>query len=179
MTIEAWHVRQASAADLGALSLVGAATFFETFAGLLDGQAIVDHCVEEHSRAAYGAYLESEDCAAWLAEAADGGAPLGYALLSSTRLPASNPRYDIELKRIYVLSRFHGTGLGRALMHGAVEHARAKNATRLLLGVFIGNRRAIAFYRSSGFTQIATRRFKVGGSLYEDIVLAKSLKADL
>lgn len=179
MTTKAWYVRQASTADIGALSLVGAATFLETFAGLLDGQAIVDHCSKEHGRAAYGAYLEDQDCAAWLASAADGGAPLGYALLSSTKLAGSNPGVDIELKRIYVLSRFHGTGLGGALMDQAIEYARAKNAVRLLLGVFTGNSRAIAFYRRNGFRQIATRHFEVGGRLYDDVVLAKSLEADV
>lgn len=54
----AWQVRLASMADTESLALVGAATFLETFAGILDGSAIVAHCGREHSPVAYRRYLE-------------------------------------------------------------------------------------------------------------------------
>ena len=49
------------------------------------------------------------------------------------------------------------------------------SARRLLLGVKDDNHRAIAFYTKQGFRQIATRRFDVGGTLYDDVVLARDL----
>jgi GNAT superfamily N-acetyltransferase len=155
--------------------LVGAATFLETFAGVLEGSAIVEHCRKEHSSAAYLRYLGSGGTV-WLAEAGKGDAPIGFALLGSSLLPGTNPDgSDLELKRIYSLSRFHGTGVGMALMRLVVEHATRAAAHRLVLGVYAGNSRAIAFYGKQGFTPIARRRFQVGPRDYDDIVFAKPL----
>lgn len=83
---------------------------------------------------------------------------------------------DIELKRIYLLSRWHGTGAGRALMQAAIAHARACGAPNLLLGVYQGNDRAVAFYRRAGFETVGTRRFQVGEGVYDDLVMALPLE---
>ncbi len=165
-----WTVREAGTADAAALALIGAATFLETFAGILDGAAIVAHCAAQHSDAAYRAHLAS-GARAWLAEV-PGGAPVGFALVGRPDLDAAKAG-DIELKRIYSLSRFHGSGLGAALMREAI--AAAEGHRRLLLGVYAGNERALAFYRKQGFAEIGTRRFNVGGTLYDDRVLARPL----
>jgi GNAT superfamily N-acetyltransferase len=170
-----WHVRAASGEDIERLALIGSATFLETFAGVLEGGAIVAHCLREHSPAAYRGQFDRGACA-WLAESGEGGAPIGFALLGLTDLPGSDPAgADLELKRIYTLSRFHGSGVGSELMHRAVECAREKGAGRLLLGVYAGNRRALAFYAKQGFERIADRRFRVGDRDYDDIVFARSL----
>jgi GNAT superfamily N-acetyltransferase len=170
-----WQVRKASSGDVDRLALIGAATFLETFAGILDGSAIIAHCQREHSADAYRAYLET-GAAAWLAETEEGQAPIGFALVASSSLPGSNPDgSDLELKRIYSLSRFHGTGVGGALMQQAVGYALETRALRLLLGVYAGNERARAFYRKQGFIRIADRLFRVGDRDYEDIVFAKAL----
>lgn len=62
-------IRPATGADAGRLALVGAATFLETFAGTLDGDAIVAHCARVHAAAAYAEALAG-GARAWLAEAA-------------------------------------------------------------------------------------------------------------
>lgn len=167
-----WRIRQATREDVGALALIGAATFLETFADVLDGAAIVAHCERAHSRAAYEAYLDA-GAQAWLAEVEPGQAPVGYALSAEPDLPGARES-DRELKRIYSLSRFHGSGLGAALMTAAVEAAAGHE--RLLLGVYARNARAIAFYRKHGFEPIGERRFDVGGKLYDDAVLARTLR---
>lgn len=168
-----WRIRAASAQDSARLGLVGAATFLETFAGILDGEAIVAHCAHEHRPSGYDAYL-ANGAAAWLGETAAGDAPVGYAMVAAPNLPGAEPR-DLELKRIYVLSRFHGSGLGRALMGAAVEHATRFGAPRLLLGVYKRNHRALSFYARSGFEPIGERLFQVGDRHYEDLVLARRL----
>lgn len=170
-----WRVREAGFEDVGRLALVGAATFLETFAAVLDGSAIVDHCEAEHSRESYARYLASGG-KAWLAETAEGAAPVGFALVGTSSLPGTDPDGgDLELKRIYSLSRFHGRGLGAALMEAALEYAVDQRARRLLLGVYAGNERAMAFYRKQGFSPVAERRFRVGNRDYDDVVFAKAL----
>lgn len=171
--IPTWTIREAGEDDASALALIGAATFLETFAGILDGDAIVGHCAAQHTEAAYSAYL-ADGGRAWIAEAQPGGAPIGFTLVGKPDLAAACEG-DIELKRIYSLSRFHGTGLGAALMRQALEAASGHQ--RLLLGVYAGNQRALAFYRKQGFSDLGTRQFNVGGKLYDDLVLARPLTA--
>lgn len=163
--------RPADAADAPALALVGAATFLETFAGVLDGGAIVAHCAREHATERYAAWLRERTTGLWLATVPPGDAPVGYAVVAPAALPISDPRADdLELKRIYVLARFHGTGTGRALLKAAIEGARERGASRLLLGVYAGNARAIGFYQRQGFEAIGMRRFAVGDREYDDII---------
>lgn len=170
-----WTIRQAAAPDADRLALIGCATFLETFAGLLDGAAIVSHCETEHSPASYRRYFDKA-CRAWLVEADAGNAPIGFSLVGLTDLPgSSSDGSDIELKRIYALSRFHGSGIGARLMQQAVGYAEVQGYRRLLLGVYAGNDRARAFYAKNGFIQIADRRFRVGNREYDDVVLAKPI----
>lgn len=170
-----WRVRRAAAEDAEALALVGAATFLESFAGTLAANAIIGHCTAHHRAEAYAAALDA-GAAAWLAEADPGGAPVGYVLLHKPDLVdiATTPD-DLELKRIYAFSRYHGSGLGGALMDAAADEARNRGATRLLLGVYAGNARALSFYARQGFVQAGTRRFQVGPQIYDDFILAMPL----
>jgi ribosomal protein S18 acetylase RimI-like enzyme len=163
-------IREASAADAPRLSLVANATFLETFAGLIDGEALVAHCARHHEPDHLRARLDA-GARAWLAEL--DGAPVGYALLVEPELEAAQPG-DIELKKIYLLSRFHGGDTAARLLASTIDGAAGHS--RLMLGVKDDNHRAIGFYRKHGFGQIATRRFDVGGTLYDDVVLARDLE---
>ncbi|MGY4514798.1 GNAT family N-acetyltransferase [Lysobacter sp. HA18] len=170
-------IRPAQPGDEHALALVGQATFLETFAGVLDGTAIVEHCARAHSATQYRSWLDDGDVAIWLAEVAPGNAPAGYAVVAKAELPGADAARDLELKRIYLLGRYHGGGVGRSLLQHAIMHAREAGASRLLLGVYAGNASAIAFYRRAGFVHVADRRFNVGGRDYDDHVMALPLDA--
>ena len=172
--MSAASIRRATRADVPALSLVGSATFLETFAGVINGADIVAHCVTEHSAAAYENLLTGVEAAAWLAESLDGGAPVGYAVLNRPKLPGAGLD-DLEIKRIYVLARFHGSGVGAGLMSEALDESKRRGARRAVLGVYAQNHRALAFYAKHGFTRIGERHFKVGANTYFDYVLAREL----
>ena len=119
------------------------------------------------------------------------GAPVGYAMLTAPELPSFDVQPgDIELKRIYLLSRFRslrtpvidtagrtleGLRAGQALMDAAVLDAKTMGRTRLLLGTHAGNQRAIAFYERNGFVQAGTRTFQVGTQVCSDFIFAKPL----
>nr|WP_246587030.1 GNAT family N-acetyltransferase [Stakelama flava] len=156
------------------MALVGAATFLDGFATVIEGDAMIAHCRNAHGADSYRALLERSDSEAWLAEVMPGGAPVGYCVLTAPDLPDAGTG-DVEVKRIYSLSRFHGSGIGMALMDRAIRAARDRGATRLMLGVYVGNARAIAFYRKHGFEPVGTRRFTVGNQICDDHVMAMPL----
>ena len=170
-------LRRATADDATALALVGAASFLETYAELIPGTDMIAHCREKHAAQVYAAWLADPTCAVWLAQTAV-GAPVAYLVLIPASLPVEGPKPgDVEVLRIYALSRFHGEGLGYRLMAAAVAHAQALGAPRVVLGTHEGNAKALAFYARQGFGHIAGRRFTVGTSIFCDHVLAKDLLA--
>lgn len=169
-------VRECTAADAPTLALIGAATLLETFPGLVPGDALLAHCAKHHTPAEYVAHFEHPATRAWLAEVPPGASPVGYALMTEPDIPPGLAQPgDLELRRIYLFSKFHGGGAGRRLMEAAVAGAREQGARRLLLGVHPQNHRAIAFYRRNGFVEIGLRVFQVGPSQYEDPVFALTL----
>lgn len=192
---EAVHLRRAGETDAAALALVGAATFLEAFTWMLPGADIVAHCAKNHTEAAYTHYLAQPDTRITLAEAVPGGAPVGYAMLTAPELPTFAVRpTDIELKRIYLFSRFRsaatpvlqpspagtlepveGLRTAQALMNAAIADARSMGRTRLLLGTHGGNLPAIAFYRKNGFTEAGKRTFQVGTQMCCDLIFARDL----
>lgn len=157
------------------LSLIGAASFLENFAGFLPGEDVLAHCRNQHSRAKYESWLAASESRACLAEVR--GAPVGYALLCAPDLPVRTTPDDIELKRIYLLHRFQGSGVGAALMDWSIGTARALGKRRLILGVHEGNEKALAFYRQHGFTDAGTRSFQVGQTICSDLILALAVSA--
>ena len=169
-------LRRCTVDDASRLAVVGAATFLEAFAGRLDGDAIIAHCLKNHTADAYRHYLEDSQGEAWIAETMVGGAPVGYLLLTSPDLPLPDiTANDLELKRIYLFSRFHGGGVGQHLMQRAVLSAQERNMKRLLLGVHRENARALAFYGRNAFVPIGVRTFQVGNVVYDDLVLGREL----
>jgi GNAT superfamily N-acetyltransferase len=82
---------------------------------------------------------------------------------------------DLELKRIYLLGRYHGIGVGKRLLSQAIEHAKLAGVARPLLGVYAGNASAIGFYGQQGFVNLARRQFNVGGRDYDDQVMSLTL----
>jgi len=168
-------IRPCTTGDAERLSVVAAATFIETYAGIVDGPDIVFHCQTTHAPAAYERLLADPGKRLFLAVMDPGDAPVGFLLMGAPDLPVETGPDDMELTRIYALHRFHGQGLGPRLMQMAIDTARAAGRRRLLLAVYSRNDRANAFYDRTGFRQVGTRLFHVGVNDYQDRVLALDL----
>jgi diamine N-acetyltransferase len=165
-------VRQAKAGDEAALSLLGAATFLESYAHLLPVTDITGHVGRQHAAEIYARWLQDAGCCCWLAEHLPGRAPVGYAVVTPPDLPLADlAPGDLEIRRIYLLHRFQGGGLGRRLMDEVIAHARRAGSPRVLLGVYSRNEAALAFYARLGFTRAGTRQFRVGANDYFDYIL--------
>lgn len=186
--LEHVRLRPATHDDAPALALIGAATFLEAFTWMLPGADIIAHCARHHTAEAYRHYLDHPDTRITLVTAGD-DAPVGYSMLCTPELPTFDVRpTDIELKRIYLFSRFRsapvedaqgsvipGLRPAAAMLDAAITQARDLGRTRLLLGTHASNERAIAFYRRSGFSEAGTRTFQVGTQLCHDLIFARPL----
>ncbi|HVG26809.1 MAG TPA: N-acetyltransferase [Acidobacteriaceae bacterium] len=188
--VEPISLRPATTDDANLLSLIGGATFLEAFTWMLPGEDILAHCTRNHSPESYRKYLAQPTTSITLA-VTGGGAPVGYAMVTAPDLPSFDllPG-DIELKRIYLFSRFRGPetpvldaagypvpGLrvGQALMQSSTRAAISMGCRRLLLGTHENNQRAIAFYRRNGFREVGTRTFQVGSQSCCDLIFGRDL----
>ena len=128
-------IRACHAGDAPALALVGQATFLQTYAGDMRLADLLAHCEGEHGAARYAGWLADPAFRLWIAEATAGQAPVGYAVVCPPDLPMLTDDGDLELLRIYVLHRFHGTGLGARLMRVVCETAAAAGAGRMFVSL--------------------------------------------
>ena len=189
-TVEPVRLRRATSDDAPALALVGAATFLEAFTWMLPGADIIAHCAKNHTAEAYRAALADPQTRITLAETVASGAPVGYAMLAAPDLPSLEIQPgDIELKRIYLLSRFRsrhtapvldpngqpipGLSAGQALMSAAIAEAQSMGCRRILLGTNADNQRAISFYRRNNFADAGKRTFQVGSQRCCDLIMAR------
>jgi len=171
-------IRRAGRDDAHALALVGAATFLETYAEVVPGRDMIVHAASKHAPAVYAAWADDPAVRLWIAET-HMKAPAGYLVLIPATLPVEAPAAnDLEVLRIYLLDRYHGTGLGHALLRHAIEEARARRAPRLVIGLHAHNNKALAFYQRQGFEVIGRRNFIVGETVCEDLVVGLSLRKE-
>jgi diamine N-acetyltransferase len=169
-------VRAAGTGDEAALSLLGGATFLESYAHLLPVADILGHVARQHAASVYARWLGDASCRCWLAEYPPGRAPVGYAVVTAPDLPLPDlAAGDLEIRRIYLLHRFQRAGLGRRLMDEVMAHGRGVAARRMLLGVYSRNEAALEFYQRLGFARVGTRQFRVGSNDYFDYILALDL----
>src|SRR5471030_2820431 len=152
--VEPLTLRAATPADAPALALVGAATFLEAYTWMLPGADILAFCAQHQTPAAYAKYLAQPTSRI---DPAITGAdvPVGFTLVCAPEIPSIETLPgDLELKRIYLFSRFRSSSTpvldsagqpipslrgGQALLNAAIMDARSLNAHRLLLGTNAGN----------------------------------------
>lgn len=166
-------LRRATLADAAKLSLVGCATFLESFANDHDGDETIKYLAEHHSIEWWAMTLSDPAKPVWLVEE-KAGCPVGYAMAQPSALPMTDTATDFELKRIYMLSKWHGGGWGAKLYQAVEDEARARGAQRLVLSVYVVNFAAQAFYKKRGFEEIGRWIF-AGFDASEDFIYAKAL----
>ncbi|MGC6499535.1 MAG: GNAT family N-acetyltransferase [Henriciella sp.] len=170
-------IKQAQPEDAGGLAAIGAATFLEAFCDHIAAADLLLHLQRQHDAETYRAYLTAPDPrnAAWLALHETTRAPVGYALTCPPDLPIPTEESDLELKRLYLFSKYHGSGVASALERAAETHARRLGARNMLLGTHEDNDRAAGFYRKCGYRMIGRRPFQIGDAIMDDIIMSRAL----
>lgn len=82
----------------------------------------------------------------------------------------------MELHRLYVLEKFIGTGLGKALMELCLSTAQQKDSDILWLGVWEHNTRAQEFYKKLGFEYFSSHTFMMGKDAQTDLLMKLTLR---
>jgi GNAT superfamily N-acetyltransferase len=80
----------------------------------------------------------------------------------------------LEISRVYALRRWHGRGVGPALMATCLRDAAAAGHDVAWLAVWQRAPQALAFYRKWGFRIVGTTAFTLGRSVQDDFVMARA-----
>ncbi len=82
---------------------------------------------------------------------------------------------SLEVERIYIKGKFQKHGLGKYLLHKALEIAEENKKKKIWLGVWEKNENAIAFYKKMGFVQTGAHSFYMGDEKQVDVIMVKTL----
>jgi ribosomal protein S18 acetylase RimI-like enzyme len=160
-------IKRCHVGDERRLSLLGKATFLETYAGNTAADDLLAFVEAEHSAERYRFWLESDFAKIWIAETIPGRSAIGYAVA----LVSSDGGADVEIKRLYVLHRFQQNGLGHLLMNEILATARHDRIAELVLRVQKANQSAVDFYSRNGFRVVGEESFRVGAQDHDALVM--------
>ena len=164
--------RDATVGDLAEIDALYRESFVATFGHL-------------YHPADLGAFLDQFTPAAWTHEftksgnafrvAEDDDGLLGYCHLGPVTLPLEPGAPATELHQLYLAERGKGSGAAQVLMDWAIATARAGDAARIVLSVYIDNHRAQRFYARYGFREIGKNPFRVGDHVDDDRIWSLDL----
>jgi ribosomal protein S18 acetylase RimI-like enzyme len=170
-------VAKANLATATRLATLGRQTFTETFAADNKPEDLAEFLAQAYGPELQLRELQEPRHTFLLAEMQ--GQLVGFAKLwrdSSLGVATDElAQGRLELKQLYVVEDWIGTGLGAALMRRVLEIAQAENCTAIVLGVWEHNARAKAFYQRFGFREVGEVEFKLGQDVQRDLIFRKGL----
>ena len=174
-------IRVATAGDSVLLSDLGWSTFRETFVDVGGFELpYSDDDLEAYYSASYAPIvceymLKDLSTRTWIATC--GERAIGFVTVGVNRLQhrcGAVAGSGHELRRLYVLRAYHGTGVASSLMDLALDYMRQKDATAdTFLGVWSENLRAQRFYERYGFTVVGEFDFRVGSTIDREFIMCK------
>ena len=170
------RITSLTVSDVWILRGIGRDTFIETFSEANKAEDMERYLTENFSEEQLARELSNPDSFFYVAEV--NGHVVGYLKLNTAHAQTEPQAADaLEIERIYVLSNYHGGGVGQALYHHAMSVAEDRKASYVWLGVWEHNHRALRFYEKNGFIAFGTHIFQLGNDQQTDILMKKSVAA--
>ena len=170
-----WTIRPAVPADAAELSALAERTFRDAFAALNTAANMDLHCAGAFSPAIQAAEIADPELRTLVAEAQGRMVAFAQVHLQPEPLEGVPIGSAVELRRIYVEQRFHGTGVAHDLMAHVLQMATEHGAEAVWLGVWEHNPRAIRFYQRLGFSEVGAHVFVLGTDPQRDLVMVRRL----
>ena len=170
------RITSLTVSDVSILRGIARDTFIETFSEANKAEDMERYLTENFSEEQLARELSNPDSFFYVAEV--NGHVVDYLKLNTAHAQTEPQAADaLEIERIYVLSNYHGGGVGQALYHHAMSVAEDRKASYVWLGVWEHNHRALRFYEKNGFIAFGTHIFQLGNDQQTDILMKKSVAA--
>lgn len=170
-------IRPATPEDAAAIAELGAHVFTVTFGHSVEPHELQAFLDESYTPEAVSKELADPNKDTILAFDATDGGLLGFAMLTrgSKEPCVDHLQATVELQRIYLYPKAHGTGVAKALADRLEDTARAEGFKHIWLGVWEENHRARKAYEKWGYKAVGNHDFVVGSVVQTDDILVKSL----
>jgi GNAT superfamily N-acetyltransferase len=170
------EVRPATSDDVELISVLAATTFYEAYFEQDTPHDLSGYIVESFQPQSIQEQIADEN-ALFLIAYVDGRA-VGYAKLDAGSTdPSITTKNTIELKRLYILERVWGKGVGEAILQQCEQLAAQRGCETIWLGVWQLNERGQRFYQKHGFVKKGTLEFPYGDSVGINDVMEKKIGA--
>jgi diamine N-acetyltransferase len=163
-----WKILRATRDDSEDLSRLSTALFPLGCPSNTPAEDLLAFTARELTAERFRAFLDDAGIAILVARVSNQLA--GFAMIARAPAPRLSGA-DVELRKFYVDTAFHGTGLANALMKEALATAGAASKAGIWLSVFSANGRAIAFYQRWGFRIVGAQTFVVGNDHQQDYLM--------
>jgi ribosomal protein S18 acetylase RimI-like enzyme len=162
-------IRRATALDNELLARLAAETFPGNFVGMDEPAGMKGYIETRFTPEQQATELAESGSTFFIGYLA--GEPVGYARVREDETPDVLSSSDAaEIHRLYVVQKHWSSGVGRALVEACIEEVRNRGRKVLWLGAWSENPRAVAFYRSLGFVDVGTKKFRLGEELHDDLI---------
>jgi ribosomal protein S18 acetylase RimI-like enzyme len=170
-------IRKIEQADAETLSSIAKESFFDTFTGTCTEEDMQGFLEEYFNVPLVEKELMDEDCFNFFALVDN--IPVGYIRFKEdyTAFPYIKKWKALELKRLYILTPFHGKGIAQALMNIYMDHVIKNGYEAAWLGVWEYNFKAQKFYNKYGFEDSGySHDFPIGNTPQTDKWFWKFIK---
>lgn len=144
-------IKRIEPADAKTLSAIAKQSFYDTFTGTCTDEDMQGFLEEYFNVPLITEELEDKDCFNYFALVDN--EPVGYIRFKEdySAFPYMKKWKAIELKRLYILTGFHGKGIAQQLMKVYMDYVAENNYEAAWLGVWEYNFKAQKFYKKYGF----------------------------
>ena len=166
------EIIKAKAHNAPAIAYAGRTAFREAFAHLFNSRLEL----EEYLEYTYGVEkiacsINKENNVYFLAVV--DGLPAGFAKVKKHSLNEQlDSVFQAELQKLYLMSQYHGLGIGQALLDKVKRLVESFEPDCLWLDTHVSNERAIRFYERNGFKKSGKHHFTIGSQTFEYYLLA-------
>ncbi|MGH9727409.1 MAG: GNAT family N-acetyltransferase [Candidatus Acidiferrales bacterium] len=169
-------VRIANLTDAKALSHIAASTFALACSAGTPRDDIDAYIDSELTQCRFEDHVASSSKSILVAEI--NSRIVGYLMLCYEEAPADLiAQRPLELRQIYVLPEYHGSGVAADLIACAVHEAIIGGYDSLWLGVS-GSNQGLTFYRKHGFSVAGKYHFPLGNIVYEGVLMSRRMSSD-
>lgn len=161
--------------DAAELAEFAARTFEETYSAENRPEDMRAHVEANFSPSRQAAELSDQSVTTILGRSSE--EIVAYAQIRCSTPPSCvTHAAPIELHRLYVDRRAHGTGLASRLLQSVHQAARELEGRHIWLSVWEQNARAISFYKKVDFVDVGSTVFMVGPDKQVDRVLVAGVR---
>jgi GNAT superfamily N-acetyltransferase len=168
------HIKKITLDYLEHLQKISKRTFIETFADFNSKENMEQYLNESLSMEQLKMELENDFSEFYFAFTEN--EVIGYLKINRGEAQTEiKDDHSMEIERIYVLAKYQGKKVGKALFEKAIQIAKSDQKNSIWLGVWEKNEKAIQFYLKNGFEVFDKHIFKLGVDLQTDLLMRLKL----